>query len=290
MSEAYNPDREKYAQSQPEPHPEEGDRHVEVDRLAAEQARLQAEAKRFFDKQFNPEVFEGITEEDIIPDYEAMVRRIDRETEALEEIKDTVSTDNLVRGLVAGQYAIPVEFGQDLSSEHKTGPRKETLGQFNPGSKTISIAEQPDRQELWAAMIQNGIPHVVETLDHEIAHHWFDQGERQADTSKAATAQDIKDYVEQRVWSAVFRKVGKAKQKIRKLETLDPRFGQFADKITAILLGQSQKRRDRKREAKSRENRKQGILTEVVAHKAEYSIGAQRNTTSDLVNSLSKVY
>jgi len=156
-----------------------------VDRLIEEQTSLSEQvrsydwmdSRRFKVLRENYSEFAGRR-------FEQMVRRVESETDYLDEIDDTVEVDNLIRGLEQGDYPTQVAFGQDKelnpTEDHASERESPIKGAFDHETGEIRVGEEaPDPQLLWAQFMDNFIrPQILATLDHEIVHYYSNKASR----------------------------------------------------------------------------------------------------------------
>lgn len=286
MSETYNPELEKYAAN---PEDSEIGRSEEADRLIADRNNLFQKLESFWQRDTRDlRVLVESPAEEIDSSFNEIVNRIDTETSIIREIEDTIGKDNILHGLEKGTYPTQVQFGQTPVAREG----EKTLGSYIDSSEKISITEQPpEKWQLWLQMLGNGTPEIVKTLDHEIVHHWYKKSRDQAPPTLRQITGEVKGFLEEKFYSALFFVAKKTAEHIFKLKNINPEFESMAFKLASEACDWNLRRKlkgvMKEEDVVSRRSR---LMSEMVAQKAGQGLRWDKVPTSSLVKILTEGY
>lgn len=283
----------------------------DADKLIKRREELDEEVSRYSGSEqqarhleFIIKIDEEQKEKQINVPFHNLIKKIIQETNALKDIEDTVSTDNLIIGLKKTFFPMLVEFGsEELKRKNEyaqlQNKKHTTLGTYNIVTEEIKILEEaPSKMEIWGYLTGGFLHEVIQTLDHEFLHYYFNQAReaQRREHLKKAVKENLEAFFKLRLYWSALSMVEEAQNILSKfrvnsllsfrniMSDLTTSIQKFIEKKRTGLLSELVPK-----EEKSAQEQKKAF-NETVAQKSAMAYWSGEYTTFSVVTKLAEAY
>lgn len=253
------------------------DRLTDIDKLIEFEKLLQQAVDNFDIDQL--EKLADLPEEKVKAAYRQMIKEIYAQTDIGKEIQDSLGKEVLLRDISKHKFSVPVKFGSGYYPEEEgmveVGRYVEGDGLFEKGHIKLKDTA-PTPQEIWQSLAQAEMPKVLDTLDHEINHHFYYWAKEKSKlTNVKKMFSNFKEFIKDNIF---FDLVAIADLSLKNI----PKLGEKIHHQKIKLKEEMWKRQDEFR----LKNRLNDILMEVVAYKANMAYRNEEKGLTDLLKIL----